>query len=287
MPTTTSEVRPFKKFFCDDRAVFRLPGNAVKLWLYYYAREGPERRSWPTAETICTDLGINQNTLFRWRAFLVEYGWLKKVGDHRRQDGEFSVPEFAVKRGTVPEKIGDGTDKRSTNRIPKKCVRTHMKTSGASHPKFSGTDPHENFGDEVDSGLLDSEEVDSGKSDNESWHNLTPVEFGRRLLEEVGLPYSGNITVVADAIAAEAKYSHVSEWKAYEQILAQAKSDQKTGRVRVDHFYFQNAKHRNVAVPVSEGGLPPGYEPLSVKVRREFEARKAAWEAEQKKAAQP
>lgn len=134
--------------------------------MYHYAREGKNRKSWPTVETICEALDINPDTLHKWRKYLITNGWLEKVGDHRRLDGEFNVPEFKAKRGTVPEAFGDG---RSSNRIRTRNNqgRTRPKTSGGSEPKTSGADRTEIIRDEVDSGVLDSARVESGLLESE------------------------------------------------------------------------------------------------------------------------
>jgi hypothetical protein len=182
MPTTTTKKKPFKQFYCEDREIFHLPGTALKIWLYHYTREGKDnRKSWPTAETICADLDINQETLFRWRKYLVKNGWLEKVGDHRRLDGEWSVPEYRVHKGTAHGKIVDGhPDKRRGNRTDKALAArknrvpthteessaTHTEESWPTHTKRSRTDAHGKIVDEVDSVFeVDSEEVESGEVD--------------------------------------------------------------------------------------------------------------------------
>lgn len=175
-----TKARPFKKFYCDDRDIFRLPGTALKIWLYHYTREGKDRKSWPTVETLCEELDINRDTLFRWREYLVAHGWLEKVGDHRRLDGEFSVPEYKVRKGTVTEKIVDGhPDKRKANRVRKNQTRTGPKKSYATDPKISDTDRSEKIRHEVDSGLLDSGEVHSGLLEK-SKSKASPVSFESR-----------------------------------------------------------------------------------------------------------
>jgi Helix-turn-helix domain len=174
--------RPFKKFYCDDKEVFKLPGIPFKIWMYHYAREGKERKSWPTVETICEALDINPKTLNRWRKYLIANGWLQKVGDRRREDGEYSVPIFKVRRGTVPHNLGDG---RKRNRAPKNGVPTDTNNWGATDTNNWNVDRYQNLGDEVDSGLLDSEEVESGvlESKSKSSHSLpepSPKPAGKR-----------------------------------------------------------------------------------------------------------
>jgi len=175
-----SKSRPFKKFYCDDEAIFQLPGIAFKIWMYHYKREGKARESWPSVPTICNALKISENTLFKWRKYLIENGWLEKVGNRHRLDGEFTVPVFKVKRGTVPQNLGDGEG----NRTPKLGVWTHPKTWGRTHPKTWGMDAPQNLGYEVDSGVLDSEEVESGLLDAKPAHSLesesTPKPSGKR-----------------------------------------------------------------------------------------------------------
>jgi Helix-turn-helix domain len=131
--------RPFKKFFCDRPEVFLLPPAAFKIWMYHYAREGQVRQSWAKLETLCDKLNMDRHSVCKWRGWLIENGWLEKVGERQSSSGKFSVPIFKVRRGTVPEKITDG---RASNRVRKLRTRTGVKTSH--------TDRCENFALEVD-----------------------------------------------------------------------------------------------------------------------------------------
>ncbi len=177
--------RPFKKFFCDDKEVFRLPGVAFKIWMYHYAREGKARQSWPTVDTICEALDINKSTLQRWRKFLVQTGWLEKVGEHRRLDGEFNVPIFKVKRGAVDEIISDGRRDNCVHRRRNNHLPTETNKSSATGTKISSPDRDEIIIHEVDTGLLDSEEVESGvlestPAPSHSLSNPTPKASGKK-----------------------------------------------------------------------------------------------------------
>jgi hypothetical protein len=179
MQSTKPSSRPFKKFYCDDKEVFKLPGIPFKIWMYHYAREGKDRKSWPTVETICEALDINPKTLNRWRKYLIANGWLQKVGDRRREGGEYSVPVFKVKRGTVPQNLGDG---RKRNRAPRNGAPTDTKIGGATDTKIWNVDRYQDLGDEVDTGLLDSEKVESGvlESKTNSLLSLESKTSGKR-----------------------------------------------------------------------------------------------------------
>ena len=92
--------RPFKKLFCDRKEVFLLPFPAFKVWMYHYCREGPSRTSWPSRDSICTDLGMSIDALKDARKYLLTNGWLEQVGEKKSKDGH-RTPVFRVKRGTV------------------------------------------------------------------------------------------------------------------------------------------------------------------------------------------
>jgi len=75
---------------------------------------------------------------------------------------------------------------------------------------------------------------------------LTQVEYGRRLLDDLGLPASGNLVVVAQTISADAKKFGISKAESFEVIRRQALSDQEAG-IEINRFYFTDAKFRTKA----------------------------------------
>lgn len=178
-PFAKTASRPFKKFYCDDKEVFRLPGVAFKIWMYHYSREGKSRQSWPTVDTICEALDINKSTLQRWRKFLIQNGWLEKVGEHRRLDGEFNVPIFKVKRGAVDEIISDGRRHNSVHRRRNDHLPTETNKSFATGTIKSATDRDEIIIHEVDSGVLDSAEVESGVLECKPAHSFSDQTHGQ------------------------------------------------------------------------------------------------------------
>jgi hypothetical protein len=102
---TPSKERPFKKVYCDRPEVFLLPPAAFKTWMYHYIREGVSRESWPSLQTICEDLDMNEKTVKQARKFLKDNGWLKQVGSKiSKESGKFKVPVMQVTRGSIPPK---------------------------------------------------------------------------------------------------------------------------------------------------------------------------------------
>jgi hypothetical protein len=98
--------RPFKKFFCDRRDTLKMPHVAFKIWMYHYVceqDEGPTpRESWPSVPTIMETCGIKKrDTVFEWRSWLVDNGWLQRRGE-KSVNKKYSIPIFRVTRGTVP-----------------------------------------------------------------------------------------------------------------------------------------------------------------------------------------
>lgn len=135
--------KPFKKIDCTRRGFLRMPGNALKIWMYYYTREGKERLAWASEEELCEATDLNRDTMRKWRNWLIENGWLKLMGHRDAKTGEFALAIYRVKEGTVPEIFGDG---RSRN-IPLRCSRNFQ---SPSQPKLSATAAAEVFGEEVE-----------------------------------------------------------------------------------------------------------------------------------------
>ncbi len=93
----------------------------------------------------------------------------------------------------------------------------------------------------------------TGKS--ETPEGLTQVEYARRLLENLGLPSTGNIVLVADAISADAKRHSLTKAESYNFIRRQALADQEEG-AEINRFYWTDAKFRrmvNQRKPVVSG----------------------------------
>jgi hypothetical protein len=127
--------RPFKKFFCDRPEVFLLPPAAFKIWMYHYAREGADRKSWPTIETLMEKCNLGRKAVYQWRSWLQKNGWLARVGEKRSNRGEFAVPMLMVKRGTIPGRT---------------YVHHDPKSGSRTHPQKGVTDPSPKGSLEVD-----------------------------------------------------------------------------------------------------------------------------------------
>jgi len=98
---TATKKRPFKKFFCDRPEAFLLPPAAFKIWMYHFARENADRKSWPSVETVMEKCDLGRKAVYQWRAWLQKNGWLVRVGEKRSTRGQFSVPMFMVRRGLI------------------------------------------------------------------------------------------------------------------------------------------------------------------------------------------
>jgi hypothetical protein len=120
IPRKTPKGRPFKKFYCDRNGTFLLPPIAFKIWLYHYARENENRKSWPSVETVMKACGLCRvQTFYKWRAYLRQNGWLEKVGEvPPRSKGGLPVPIFRVTRGTIPVKCEKRTKRNSAENAP-------------------------------------------------------------------------------------------------------------------------------------------------------------------------
>lgn len=53
----------------DD--IFKMPPNALKLWMYHYRHE-ENGQSMPVEEEILEDCGMNHTTLYRWSSEFTE-----------------------------------------------------------------------------------------------------------------------------------------------------------------------------------------------------------------------
>lgn len=85
--------------------------------------------------------------------------------------------------------------------------------------------------------------LENQNAESETPEGLTQVEYGRRLLEDLGLPSTGNIVLVADAISADAKRHSLTKAESYDFIRRQALTDQEEG-VEINRFYWTDAKFR-------------------------------------------
>ena len=72
---------------------------------------------------------------------------------------------------------------------------------------------------------------------------LTQLEYARKLLDDLGLPSTGNIVLVADAISADAKKHRVTKAESSDFIRRQALADQEEG-TEINRFYCTDAKFR-------------------------------------------
>jgi hypothetical protein len=142
--------RPFKKFFCDRPDTLKLPGNALKVWLYHYAREGQERKSWPALETVAEGLDLDVKAVKRARQRLIAGGWLKKTGE-RTVDGRFTVPIMTATRGVIPlPDYKPEPQKRTMEPSPKKGLRTQSQKRATDGSQIGTTDPVPKWDPEVE-----------------------------------------------------------------------------------------------------------------------------------------
>jgi hypothetical protein len=156
---TKSKTRPFKKFYCDRPNVFLIPAPAFKVWMYHYVREGTNRESWPSLPKICKALNMGENSVLKWRKWLIDNGWLVKTGERDSRSGMFSVPVMRVKNGTIPDtssgtdgrrrtapqSMGNGSQSHRTGKyverpVPKVCGTVVPKVCGTARPLSLGTE---------------------------------------------------------------------------------------------------------------------------------------------------
>ena len=109
--------RPFKKFYCDRPNIFLISAPAFKVWMYHYAREGRDRASWPSLPKICAALNMGEDSVLKWRKWLIDNDWLVKTGE-RDSRGAFKVPVMQVKNGRIPTDTNSGSDGRRKRTTP-------------------------------------------------------------------------------------------------------------------------------------------------------------------------
>jgi len=158
---TKSETRPFKKLYCDRPTIFLIPAPAFKVWMYHYVREGTSRESWPSLPKICKALNMGENSVLKWRKWLIDNAWLVKTGKRDSRSGMFSVPVMRVKNGIIPN-TSSGTDGRrrtapqcvgngsASHRTGKSVERPVPEVWGAVVPKVCGTARPLSMGTEVE-----------------------------------------------------------------------------------------------------------------------------------------
>jgi hypothetical protein len=113
--TAPASSRQFKKLYFDWDDIYRMPAPALKIWLYHYRKEGKNQTSWMRRETICRNLEISKGSLHTWREWLVQNGWLEKMGE-RSSGGEFSIPIFRTCQGDIPSKKADKRQNNDTSK---------------------------------------------------------------------------------------------------------------------------------------------------------------------------
>lgn len=64
----------------NRKAVLRLPHLAFKLWMTYFMSESDDQEAYMSNEVIEERSGMSENTITKWRKWLVKHGWLRPCG---------------------------------------------------------------------------------------------------------------------------------------------------------------------------------------------------------------
>jgi hypothetical protein len=64
----------------NRKAVLRLPHLAFKLWMTYFMSESDDQEAYLSNEVIEERSGLSENTIIKWRKWLVKHGWLRPCG---------------------------------------------------------------------------------------------------------------------------------------------------------------------------------------------------------------
>lgn len=166
-----SKLKPkqsWKPFYFGDpkwKKILLMPASALKIWFCHYGHENQEDESWPSIETLMEETGLSRDSVFTYRKWLLDHGWIVNKGFAASRHGHFSVPKYSVRRGTVSEKTVDG-------RIGNLPTR--------SHRKRSDSDASEKIGAEVDSSLnKQKDELNTpDQSSNQSTQAAPAAFFG-------------------------------------------------------------------------------------------------------------
>jgi hypothetical protein len=92
----------YKLLDCDRKAIFGLPPGALKLWLCYFMHESDAQESYLSLRALETTTGMARNTIIKWRDYLIDNGWLVKLGASaaerysRPTNGSWKVPVVRV-----------------------------------------------------------------------------------------------------------------------------------------------------------------------------------------------
>jgi hypothetical protein len=109
----SQSTKPFKKLDCQlaKTALLKMPDKALKIYLAHFTHEGQENQSYPAVSTLLEmcDIG-DRHTVYKWRTWLVDNKWLKKVGEiEPKRQGEFAIPIFSCTYdGTVAGSAAHG-----------------------------------------------------------------------------------------------------------------------------------------------------------------------------------
>jgi hypothetical protein len=96
----TKELDPTRK------GLLKLPGSALKIWMCHWMHENLHGESWPSVNTICGETDLCRRTVEPWRSWLVDHGWLEKLGKKPIPNNNGYTPIVTVKDGakTVEER---------------------------------------------------------------------------------------------------------------------------------------------------------------------------------------
>jgi hypothetical protein len=123
------------------------------LWELHRFHQGANDASWYSRQKICAEMGWNLKTVARWRKWLIDKGWLVKVGE-RDNGHRFKTPMYKTAIGNPCTKHWNTENKQR-----------RVANFGTWHrPKSWNTDAVQGLEQELDSEKqLDSCEEDSRK----------------------------------------------------------------------------------------------------------------------------
>jgi hypothetical protein len=146
---------PFKQIPCSVlRLIASLPGAALRVYLAYLGHSDSSAKAWVAEDALIEFTGLNRNTIYRWRKFLVDNDWLAPAGHFRGRKGSFPIFEVRFD-GRIPEQSRPKNEYVKRSHVPKVGTQSDERDAityqiAGDHVPKSGIFTSEDLGYEVD-----------------------------------------------------------------------------------------------------------------------------------------
>lgn len=125
----------------NRKAVLRLPHLAFKLWMTYWMFESDDQEAYVSNATLEEATGMTENTIIKWRKWLVKHGWLRPCGGtaaERYSKATRGAHQVLIYRVDDPTKNTDTSNCEGDMESPtSKDAVANSATANVIPPKFA------------------------------------------------------------------------------------------------------------------------------------------------------